>query len=288
MAYLIPAANGLAYGLLLFTVAAGLTLVFGVADVLNLAHGTVYVAGGYVAVAVSDGTWGGLALGVLAGAGAGAVAGVVLSAALTPLSGRGHLSQALLTFGLALMGGALLESLFGADDVRPVLPGSLDGAVSLAGQRFPAYRLGFIAVAAVLALAGWYVVTRTRAGALVRAVVDDREMVAMLGVNPRAVTWGVLAVGGLLAGLAGALGAPILGPGPGTASQVLLLSLIVVVVGGLRSIPGAFAAAIGVGQVQSVGVVAAPWLAPYLLFAAMGVALLVRGWRGGVRAVVGR
>lgn len=286
-AYLIPAVNGLAYGLLLFTVAAGLTLIFGVADVLNLAHGTVYVAGGYVAVSLSDGTWGGLALGVLAGAAAGLASGAILWGALTPLAGRGHLAQALLTFGIALAGGALLEKAFGVDELRPVLPAALDGSVDLAGHRFPTYRLVFIAVAAALALAGWLVITRTRVGARVRAVVDDRDMVAALGVNPRVVLAAVLAVGGALAGVAGALGAPILGPGPSTAAHTLLLSLIVVVVGGLGSIGGAFLAAIAVGQVQSLGVVLLPSASPYLLFAAMAVALLVRGWRGrgmGLRA----
>jgi len=279
-AYLIPAVNGLAYGLLLFTVAAGLTLIFGVADVLNLAHGTVYVAGGYVAVSISDGTWAGLGLGVLAGAAAGLVSGAILWAALTPLSGRGHLAQALLTFGIALAGGALLEKAFGVDELRPVLPAVLDGSVDLAGHRFPAYRLGFIGVAAVLAVIGRLVITRTRVGARVRAVVDDRDMVAALGVNPRVVLAAVLAVGGALAGVAGALGAPILGPGPSTASHTLLLSLIVVVVGGLGSVGGAFLAAIAVGQVQSLGVVLLPSASPYLLFAAMAVALLVRGRRG--------
>lgn len=275
-AYLIPAVNGVAYGLLLYTVAAGLTLTFGVAGVLNLAHGTVYVLGGYLAVSLSDGTWTGLALGALAGTGAGLAAGLVLWGLLRPVERRGHLAQALLTFGVSLAGGALLVRAFGTDELRPALPAALDAPVDLLGHRYPAYRLLFIGVAAVLALGGVLLVRRTRFGAAVRAVADDRDMVAVLGLDPRVVMAGVLAAGGALAGAAGALGAPILGPGPRTADTTLLLSLIIVVVGGLGSIGGAFIAAIAVGQVQSLGVVVAPDWAPYLLFAAMAVALLAR------------
>lgn len=273
-AYLIPVVNGVAYGLLLYTVAAGLTLTFGVAGVLNLAHGTVYVLGGYLAVSLSDGTWTGLGLGVLAGTGAGLASGLLLWAMLRPIEGRGHLAQALLTFGVALAGGVLLVRAFGSDDERPVLPAALDAPVDLLGHRYPAYRLGFIALAAVLAAGGVLLVRRTRFGAAVRAVADDRDMVAAIGLNPRAVMAGVLAAGGALAGLAGALGAPIIGPGPRTADTTLLLSLIIVVVGGLGSIGGAFIAAIAVGQIQNLGVTLAPNWAPYLLFAAMAAALV--------------
>lgn len=275
-AYLIPTIDGLAYGLLLFTVAAGLTLAFGVGDVLNLAHGTLYAAGAYTAAALGDGSWLMLGVAVLAGTAIGATGGGLLSVALIPLTGRGHLTQALLTFGLALVGGAVLVLAFGADDLRPTIPSTLDTAVTIAGHRYPAYRLLFIVTASVLAAAGWLIIRRTRAGARVRAVVDDRDMLACLGTSPRTVLGGVLAVGGGLAGLAGALGAPIIGPGPHTANTVLLLSLVIVVLGGRGSIGGAFAAAIVVGQVQSLGVVLIPAWAPYLLFAAMAAVLVLR------------
>lgn len=274
--YLIPAIDGLAYGLLLFTVAAGLTLAFGVGDVLNLAHGTLYAVGAYLAAALGDGSWAGLGLAVVVGTAAGAAGGGLLSVALTPLAGRGHLTQALLTFGVAMAGGAVLVLAFGADDLRPVIPAALDSAVMIGGHRYPGYRLGFIAAALVFAGCGWLVIRRTRAGARVRAVVDDRDMLACLGTNPRTVLAAVLAAGGALAGLAGALGAPIIGPGPRTAELVLLLSLVIVVLGGRGSIVGAFVAAIAVGQVQSLGVVLAPAWSPYLLFGAMAVVLVLR------------
>jgi branched-chain amino acid transport system permease protein len=275
-AYLKPVVDGLAFGLLLFIVAAGLTLAFGVAEVLNLAHGTIYLAGGYVAVVLSDGSWSGLLIGILAGAAVGVASGGVLSAAVAPLTGRGPLAQALLTFGISLAGGALLVLAFGADDLRPKLPDFLDASTLLLGHRYSVYRLLLIGVGALLAVAIWLVVTRTKAGALVRAMVDDRDMVAGLGTNPKTVLSGVLAAAGGLAGAAGALGAPLIGPGPSTANTVMLLSLVVVVLGGLGSIGGAFLAALAVGQVENLGVVLNDKLAPYLLFAAMVVALLFR------------
>lgn len=275
-AYLIPVVDGFAYGLLLYVVAAGLTLAFGVADVLNLAHGTLYAVGAYAAAALGDGSWTGLALAAAAGSVAAAAGGGLLSAALIPLTGRGHLAQALLTFGVALAGGALLVLAFGAQDLRPAVPSVLDTSIVLAGHRYPAYRLAFLVIAGLLAITGWLVIARTRVGARVRAMVDDRDMLACLGTNPRLVLTGVLTAGGALAGLAGVLGAPIIGPGPRTADTVLLLSLVIVVLGGLGSLGGAFLAAIAVGQVQSLGVALAPNWAPYLLFAAMAIVLIVR------------
>ncbi|ADD42522.1 branched-chain amino acid ABC transporter permease [Stackebrandtia nassauensis] len=274
--YLIPVINGFAYGLLLFVVAAGLTLAFGVADVLNLAHGTVYVVGGYAAATLTDGSWGGLLLAIAVGCLAGAACGGLLSVAVAPLTGRGHLAQALLTFGIALVGGALLVYAFGADDLRPTLPEALTEPVLINGQRYSGYRLSMIGLGVILAVVIWFVITRTRAGARVRAMVDDPGMVASLGTNPRTILNGVMVAAGALAGTAGAIGAPLIGPGPGTANQVLLMSLVIVVVGGLGSVLGAFVAALVVGQVQALGPIVAETWAPYLLFVAMAVALLVR------------
>ncbi|MGH8876679.1 MAG: branched-chain amino acid ABC transporter permease [Stackebrandtia sp.] len=277
--YLLHVINGFAYGLLLFTVAAGLTLALGVADVLNLAHGTVYVVGGYVAWAVTDGSWAAFALAILLATAVGGGLGAGLSAAVAPLSGRGHLPQMLLTFGISLLIGELLVALFTADDLRPHMPAALTGSVDVFGSRYPGYRLWFIGIAIALAVAGWLVVTRTKVGARVRAIVDDREMVSTLGTNPRTVMVGVLAASGALAGLAGALGSPILGPGPTMAHHVMIMSLVIVVLGGMGSISGAFVAAIGVGQLQSLGPVVAPEWASYTVLGAMAVVLLVRKQR---------
>ncbi|MFE6036832.1 ABC transporter permease [Streptomyces sp. NPDC056452] len=275
-AHLIPAVDGVAYGLLLFVVAAGLSLAFGTAGVLNLSHGTLYAIGAYTGAELSDGTWGGLALGLAAGTAAACVAGAGLSAATAPLARRGHLAQALLTFGLALVGGDLLIQFFGADELPVRVPEALDSSVTLLGHRYPAYRLGFIMMAVLLASFGTWVLTRTRMGAAVRAAADDPQMLATTGHNPRAVHTGVLAAAGALAGAAGVLGAPIIGPGPGTSENVLMLSLVVVVLGGLRSLWATLAAAVAVGEVQTLGISVAPELAPYLLFAAMAAVLVLR------------
>ncbi|MFJ4922795.1 branched-chain amino acid ABC transporter permease [Streptomyces sp. NPDC088725] len=275
-AHLVPAVDGVAYGLLLFVVAAGLSLAFGTAGVLNLSHGTLYAIGAYTGAELSDGTWGGLALGLAAGTAAACAAGAGLSAATAPLARRGHLAQALLTFGLALIGGDLLIQLFGADELPVRVPGALDSSVTLLGHRYPTYRLCFILMALLLAAFGTWVLTRTRVGAAVRAAADDPQMLAATGHNPRAVHTGVLAAAGALAGAAGVLGAPIIGPGPGTSENVLMLSLVVVVLGGLRSLWATLLAAIAVGEVQTLGVSVAPGLAPYLLFAAMAAVLVLR------------
>ncbi|MEU0135004.1 ABC transporter permease [Streptomyces sp. NPDC006296] len=275
-AHLVPAVDGVAYGLLLFVVAAGLSLAFGTAGVLNLSHGTLYAIGAYTGAELSDGTWGGLALGLAAGTAAACAAGAGLSAATAPLTGRGHLAQALLTFGLALVGGDLLVQIFGADELPVRVPGALDTSVTLLGHRYPAYRLCFIVMAVLLAAFGTWVLTRTRMGAAVRAAADDPQMLATTGHSPRAVHTGVLAAAGALAGAAGVLGAPIIGPGPGTSETVLMLSLVVVVLGGLRSLWATLLAAIAVGEVQTLGVSLAPDLAPYLLFAAMAAVLVLR------------
>ncbi|MFD3524426.1 branched-chain amino acid ABC transporter permease [Streptomyces sp. NPDC058653] len=275
-AHFVPAVDGVAYGLLLFVVAAGLSLAFGTAGVLNLSHGTLYAIGAYTGAELSDGTWGGLAIGLAAGTAAAAAAGAGLSAATIPLARRGHLAQALLTFGLALIGGNLLIEFFGADELPVRVPEALDSSVTLLGHRYPAYRLCFILMAVLLAAFGTWVLTRTRVGAAVRASADDPQMLATTGHSPRAVHTGVLAAAGALAGAAGVLGAPIIGPGAGTADTVLMLSLVVVVLGGLRSLWMTLLAAIAVGEVQTLGVSLAPDWAPYLLFAAMAAVLILR------------
>ncbi|WP_405093372.1 branched-chain amino acid ABC transporter permease [Micromonospora sp. NBC_01392] len=274
--YVVPAVDGVAYGLLVFVAASGLVLCFGVAGILNLAHGTLFAIGGYTAAALLDGGWASLALALAVGVLAATAAGALVAVLLTRVAAAGHLTQALVTFGVALAGGSLLVAAFGPDDPPVRVPAALDGSVAVAGHRYAAYRLVFILVAALLAGLLHLVVRRTRAGMLVRAAVDDAEMVATLGVSPAVVRFGVLAAAGALAGAAGVLGAPIIGPGPGTADAVLLLSLVVVVLGGLGSMSGTLLAALAVGQIQTLGVALVPSAAPFLLFAAMAVVLAVR------------
>jgi branched-subunit amino acid ABC-type transport system permease component len=212
---------------------------------------------------------------------AAAALGGAVAVAVHPVAHRGYLTQALLTFGIALVGGDLLVARFGAQDLPVPTPSTVDGSVHVLGHRYPAYRLAFVGLGLGLALGLHLAITRTRAGMLVRALADDRAMVAAgLGVSPLAVRVGALAAAGALAGAAGVLGAPIIGPRPDVADTVLLLSLIVVVLGGLRSMPRIALAALVVGEVQTLGVALAPTVAPFLLFAAMAGMLAVRArWR---------
>jgi branched-subunit amino acid ABC-type transport system permease component len=279
-AYLVPAVDGLAYGLLLFVVAAGCALAFGVAQTLNLAHGLLYAVGAYAAAALSDGGWPGLAVALATGVLAAAGLGGLVGAAVHPLAHRGLLTQALLTFGIALIGGDLLIASFGPQELPVRVPSIVDGSVRVLGHNYPGYRLALVVVGAGLAVALHVAVARTRAGMLVRALADDRAMVACLGISPLRLRIGALAVAGGLAGGAGVLGAPVIGPAPGVADTVLLLSLIVVVVGGMRSIAAIAAAALAVGEIQTLGVALAPSVAPFLLCAAMAAVLSVRTrWR---------
>jgi branched-subunit amino acid ABC-type transport system permease component len=277
-AQVVPGIDGLGYGLLLFLVASGLTAAFGVGNTLNLAHGTLCAFGAYTTAVLSHGTWGSLCLSVAAGSAAGAAGGAVLAVLVAPLAGRGPLDQALLTVGVALVGGDLLATGTGGSALPVVVPAAVAGTTSLAGHRYPVYRLLVIVVAVAIACAGYLILAHTRAGRVVRATVADADMVACVGINPRRVRAQVLVASGALAGAAGAIGAPIIGAGPGTAESVLLLSVVIVVVGGLGSVPGALAAAIGVGEVQTLGISVLPdWVAPYLLYAAAGMALIGRG-----------
>jgi branched-chain amino acid transport system permease protein len=270
--------NGLAVGLLLFITAAGLSLIFGLMDVLNLAHGSLFLVGAYLAwwVGGEQQTWSSLAWALAAVVVVGAAAGGLLSLATAPLARRPHLEQALLTLGIALIAADGLSALFG-DDVRAIEPpGGLAGSVTFAGWTYPRYRLVLIAVAAALALLVWWTVERTSLGALFRATVVDRDMVAAVGVDPRLIRVGVFVLGSVLATVAGLLGAPVYNARPGLDSTILVLALAVVVVGGLGSIRGPLIAALLFGQVESVGRALLPGLASFLLFGTLAAVLVAR------------
>jgi branched-chain amino acid transport system permease protein len=271
---LVSILNGVALGCLLFALAVGLSLVFGILDVLNLAHGSLFVAGAYAAWRLADdGTIGGFLLAAVVAAGIGGAGGLALTVATRPLAGRGHLDQALLTLGIALVVTELVQTWFGRDPhgVLPPLSGSLD-----IGGGYPIYRLALIGIGVAVAFAVDCTVERTKVGALVRATVCDPDMVAALGVNTRLVRTGAFTIGGALAAVAGVLGAPLLGANPHLDTQVLLLALVVVVIGGLGSVRGALLGALLIGQVQSLGIALAPRQAPFLLFGVMALVLVVR------------
>ncbi|MGC5616865.1 branched-chain amino acid ABC transporter permease [Georgenia sp. Z1491] len=268
--------NGLALGSVLFLIAIGLSLVFGTMDVLNLAHGAISLVGAYVGVAMFDGrpSTGTFLLAVVVAALVGFAAGGLLAAMTGPV--RNHLRQALLTLGMALIAAELLREVFGSNVRSVASPEALAGSISLGGSPYPVYRLLMIGVGAVIAVALYLALDRTRAGAIVRATVADRGMVESIGIRTRVVLLLVFGVGAALATVGGLLAAPILGAQPGLDDQILLLALVIVVIGGLGSLGGAVLGALIVGQVQSIGVVLAGEFASFLLFAAMAAVLLLR------------
>ncbi|GAA3086308.1 branched-chain amino acid ABC transporter permease [Pseudonocardia yunnanensis] len=272
---LVSVLNGLAIGSLLFILAVGLSLVFGMMDVLNLAHGALFLGGAYLGAAFA-GSWGGFLAALALAAVGGLAAGALLSLMTEPLRKRSHLDQALLTLGVAFVVAELLIIAFGDDPLSVAAPPALDGSVSILGATYPTYRLVLIGVGAVLALAVYLVVERTRVGALVRATVADREMVAALGVDNRMVQATVFAVGSLLAATAGVLGGPIYGARPGLDATVLILALVVVVIGGLGSVRGALVGALIIGQVDTLGRWLLPEFASFILFAALALVLVLR------------
>jgi branched-subunit amino acid ABC-type transport system permease component len=286
---LVSVLNGLAIGFLLFILAVGLSIVFGMMDVLNLAHGALFLGGAYLGAAFS-GSWGGFLAALGIAAVGGLLAGALLSLMTAPLRRRSHLDQALLTLGVAFVVAELLIIAFGDDPLSAAAPPALDGSVTVFGAVYPAYRLVLIGVGAVLAVAVYLVVERTRIGALVRATVADRDMVATLGIDNRLVTTAVFAVGSLLATTAGVLGGPIYGARPGLDATVLILALVVVVIGGLGSVRGALVGALIIGQVDTLGRMLLPELASFVLFAALALVLVLRpqGLFGGPAAVGAR
>ena len=218
----------------------------------------------------------------------GAAAGAGLAVLTRPLARRGHLDQALLTLGVALIVGDLLSARFGNDVQSVPPPAFLAGSVRIAGHEYPSYRLAVIVAGLALAVLVWLLVERSRAGALVRATVADAPMVRALGVDTGRLVVAVFAFGVVLACLGGVLGAPVLGAYPGLDERVLILGLVVVVLGGLGSVSGAFLGAMVIGQVEVLGVSLLPQYASFLVFGTMAVVLLLRPTgmlgRAGARA----
>jgi branched-chain amino acid transport system permease protein len=274
--------NALQYGLLLFLVASGLTLIFGVMGVINLAHGSFYMVGAYMAYALAP------AFGGFAGAGfvATLAVGVVLAVGLGYLLEwafvgflyeRDHLQQVLMTYGLILVFEELRSILVG-DDVHGVpTPEWLSRSIPLAGlMAYPVYRLFISGVCVALALGLYVVISRTRVGMMIRAGASNREMVASLGIDVKRLFRAMFAAGVALAVFAGMLAAPVSSVYPGMGSQVLIICFVVVVIGGIGSVRGALVAALLVGAVDTFGKVFFPHAAGVLVYVLMAMVLL---WR---------
>jgi branched-chain amino acid transport system permease protein len=246
--------NGLQLGVMLFLMAAGLTLVFGIMNLVNLAHGALYMVGAYLTTYFYQAT-GSFPLAVVLGlAGTLAVGIVTELVALRTLYERDHLDQVLATFGLILFFNELIVILWGRAAIYSSIPDALSGQVDLFGSlHYPVYRLLIIVVGLAVALLLWFVVARTRLGMLIRAGASNRGMVAALGVNIRLLYTAVFGCGAALAGLAGLLAGPIYSVQPGMGELILIQVFVVIVIGGIGSIRGALAGALIVGMVDTLG-----------------------------------
>src|SRR5258706_20828 len=246
--------NGLQLGVMLFLMAAGLTLVFGIMNLVNLAHGSLYMVGAYLATYFYQAT-GSFALAVLLGLAGTLVVGIVVElVALRTLYERDHLDQVLATFGLILFFNERIAILWGRAAIYSILPEYLSGHVQLAGNlRYPLYRLLIIGVGLAVAVLLWFVVSKTRLGMLIRAGASNRTMVAALGIDIRLLYTIVFGFGAALAGLAGLLAGPIFSVQPGMGEMILIQVFVVIVIGGIGSIRGALVGAVVVGIADTLG-----------------------------------
>jgi branched-chain amino acid transport system permease protein len=280
--FLIQCLNAIQYGLLLFLVASGLTLIFGIMGVINLAHGSFYMIGAYMAYALSPmvaASFGGEFFSTLA---VGMVLSVILGYVLewaffSYLYEREHLQQVLMTYGLILVFEELRSILLG-DDVHGVaVPEWLNGSFALNEvMTYPVYRLFMSGVCLLLAVAMWFVFTRTRLGMMIRAGTANREMVQSLGIDITLLYRIVFAIGVALAVFAGMIAAPVSSVYPGMGNSVLIICFVVVVIGGIGSIKGALLAALLIGLVDTFGKVLLPQAAGVLVYVLMALILL---WR---------
>ncbi len=278
--FLIQCLNAVQYGLLLFLVASGLTLIFGIMGVINLAHGSFYMLGAYLAYALAPlverylggGFFTTMTLGVLLAVAFGYLLEWVF---FSYLYEREHLQQVLMTYGLILVFEEMRSILVG-DEVHGVaVPDWLSGSFPLSDvMTYPVYRIFISVVCAIVAIALWAVMTRTRIGMRIRAGATNREMVQALGIPIRFLYRVVFAIGVGLAALAGLVAAPVSSVYPGMGSQVLIICFVVVVIGGIGSIRGAFVAALLVGVVDTFGKVLFPSLSGMLIYLLMAAMLL--------------
>jgi branched-chain amino acid transport system permease protein len=271
---------GVSNGMLLFLISAGLSLIFGVLRIINFAHGALFMFGAFVAVsltALAPGASGSF-IAALIGATAGlAVLGALVETGLLRRIYRApHEYQLLLTFALVFILGDVAKLIWGREDNSVAVPEALAGATRALGLTFPTYRLFLIAMGIAVAAGLWFVLHRTRWGTFVRAATMDRDMLSALGVNTRWLFTAVFALGAALAGLGGALAAPIVAVGPGLHVQVIIDAFVVVVIGGMGSVLGALVASLLVGIVNAFGILAIPGAAVVLTFALMAVVLIVR------------
>jgi branched-chain amino acid transport system permease protein len=274
--YVIQAIHGLVYGMLLFLVASGLTLVFGMMGVLNLSHAGFYMLGAYLAysvVAVTGNFW--LSL-LLAPLGAGIGGALVERFLLRKVHAYGHAYELLLTFGVFLVIGEVVKWFWGNSPLAVSMPDLLSGSITIFGAVYPYYRLFILGCGVAVLAAMAILLMKTRIGIIIRAAVSDAGMVGALGINVPVVFLGVFAMGSALAGLGGVIAGPFLGAHPGMGFDILTDAFVVIVIGGFGSLLGALVSSLMIGVLQSYGVLVLPKFALVFQFILMALVLIVR------------
>ncbi|MFA6264394.1 MAG: branched-chain amino acid ABC transporter permease [Pseudolabrys sp.] len=250
---IIQTLNGIQFGVMLFLLAAGLTLIFGIMNFINMMHGALYMAGAYVAATLYNKT-GQFTLSLVMVVPITVVIGIVLEKLVfRHLYDRDHLDQVLCTYGFILIFNEIARSVWGASPYFMGMPDALSDTYEVLGVGYPVYRLLIVGAGLAIAIAAYILIHETRFGMLIRAGASDRAMVAGLGVNINLLNTMIFGIGAGLAGIAGALAAPILSVEPGMGEGVLILTVVVIVIGGIGSVRGAFFAALIVGVVDTVG-----------------------------------
>jgi branched-chain amino acid transport system permease protein len=273
---LLQAINGVSLAALLFLLASGFTLSFGLMRVVNMAHGAYYLIGGYVGLAVAQKT-GSFALAVVAGGASVVLIGFLIDRFLLRRTGENHLAQVLLTVGLAFIIGDIALKIWGGDSLKVPVPVFLRGAVELPGGIvYPAFRFAIIVFGVLAGLSLWLLYKKTQIGAVVRAGVDDREQVNATGINVDRLFVLVSALASFLAGVAGVVGGAFLTLYPGAEWEILVYALVVVIVGGLGSLEGAMIGALIVGLLDAYGRWLLPEFSYFVLFGPIAVLMLFR------------
>lgn len=267
--------NGLSFGALLFLLASGLTLVFGLMRIINLAHGAFYMLGGYIGVVVA-GLTGNLLVAVIAAIVAVGATALIVEVGLLRFVRGQELPEVLLTVGVSFVIADLCLAIFGGDPRTLPLSATITGSLQIGNLTYPLYRIFVMVVAVVIGIALALVQNRTRVGAIVRAGVDDREIISAMGVNIRWVFTGMFIVGAALAAIGGTIGAGMISIRPGIQDEVLLYALVVVIIGGLGSIPGAAVGSILIGLIDAFAKAWIPDLAYFTIFAPMALVLVLR------------
>ena len=268
--------NGLTIGAILMLIAMGLTIIFGLMDVVNFAHGALYMMGAYLAATVVEGTgsfW--LAM-ILAPVAVGALGLLLELAMIRPLYGRDPLLQVLLTFGVAVVIREAVEIVWGPQVQTLLPPDALAGSIEFLGIQYPLYRLAVLFAAFGIAGVVWLVLARTNIGLIVRAGTYDRDMVDATGVDVRRVFTGVFVAGAMLAALAGVLVGPLRSVQPDMGNDVIVDAFIAVIVGGLGSLPGAVVGALIVGMAELFGALFIPGVAKAAIYVAVAAIMIVR------------